>query len=117
MPEFLVSSTTGRDERFYAKAIVSTRNFKYKKNIFKKMLKYVRMEVPKNAETRCRNSVITKLNIDSPIPTSFSHVTACSMVCHTVCHVLYQAMLEMASIPIVFMVLVINCNCRYLCRS
>ena len=63
MPEFLVSSTTGRDERFYAKAIVSTRNFKYKKNIFKKMLKYVRMEVPKNAEIRCRNSVITKLNI------------------------------------------------------
>ena len=32
------------------------------------------MEVPKSTETRCRDSRITKLNIHSPIPTSFSHV-------------------------------------------
>ena len=61
------------------------------------------MEVPKSTQTRCRDSRITKLNIHSPIPTSFSHVTACSTVAliYTVCHVLYQAALELPSIPIV----------------
>ena len=50
------------------------------------------------------------LNIHSPIPTSFSHVTACSMVVliYTVCHVLYQAAVELPSIPIVFIALVIK---------
>ena len=38
------------------------------------------MEVPKSTETRCRDSRIAKLNIHSPSPTSFSHVTACSTV-------------------------------------
>ena len=67
------------------------------------------MEVPKSTETRCRDSRITKLNIHSPIPTSFSHVTACTVaLIYTVCHVLYQAVLELPSIPIVFIALVIK---------
>ena len=37
-------------------------------------LKDVGMEIPKSTQTRCRDSRITKLNIHSPIPTSFSHV-------------------------------------------
>ena len=49
-----------------------------KKKHFQKMKKNVGMEVPKSTQTRCRDSRITKLNIHSPIPTSFSHVTACS---------------------------------------
>ena len=79
------------------------------KKHFQKM-KDVGMEVPKSTQTRCRDSRITKLNIHSPIPTSFSHVTACSTVAliYTVCHVLYQAALELPSIPIVFIALVIK---------
>ena len=62
------------------------------------------MEVPKSTQTRCRDSRITKLNIHSPIPTSFSHVT----LIYTVCPSLYQAALELPSIPIVFIALVIK---------
>ena len=65
------------------------------------------MEVPKSAETRCRDSIITKLNIYSPIPTSFSHVTACSTVA-LIYIVSHQAVLEMPSIPIVVIALVIK---------
>ena len=70
--------------------------YEYKKNIFKKIHKDVGMEMPKNIQTRCRDSINTKLNIHSPIPTS-----ACSTVAlvYTICHVLYQAVLEMSSIP------------------
>ena len=59
--------------------------YKYKKTFSKS----VGMEVPKSTETRCRDSRITKLNIHSLIPTSFSHITAGSAVAliYTVCHV------------------------------
>ena len=77
------------------------------------------MEVPKSTQTRCRDSRITKLNIHSPIPTSFSHVTACSTVAliYTVCHVLYQAALELTSIPIVFIALVIKLELFMTCEK
>ena len=32
--------------------------------------------MPKSQQKRCRDSLNTKLNVHSPIPTSFSHVTA-----------------------------------------
>ena len=80
--------------------IISTKKY------FQKMYKDVGKEVSKR---RCRDSIITKLIIHSSIPTFFSHVTACSTLAliYTVYHVLYQAVLEMSSIPIVFIALVI----------
>ena len=37
-------------------------------------LRDVGMEVQKTIQTRCRDSINTKFNIHSPIPTSFLHV-------------------------------------------
>ena len=39
----------------------------------------LRDEVPKSKQTRCRDSLSTKLNVHSPIPTSVSHVTATAL--------------------------------------
>ena len=44
-----------------------------------KKFKRCRDEVPKSKQTRCRDSLNTKLNVHSPIPTSFSHVTATAL--------------------------------------
>ena len=52
--------------------------------------KRCRDEVPKSKQTRCRDSLSTKLNVHSPIPTSFSHVTA---TCSTVGHYQYNIIL------------------------
>ena len=51
------------------------RTYKSIKKI-QKNLRRCRDEVPKSKQTRCRDSRNTKLNVHSPIPTSFSHVTA-----------------------------------------
>ena len=57
---------------------VSTSNNKSIKK-FQKNFKRCRDEVPKSKQTRCRDSLSTKLNVHSPIPTSFSHVTATAL--------------------------------------
>ena len=49
---------------------------------FQKNFKRCRDEVPKSKQTRCRDSLNTKLNVHSPIPTSFSHVN-CTI--HRIC--------------------------------
>ena len=41
---------------------------------FQFFFKRCRDEVPKSKQTRCRDSLSTKLNVHSPIPTSFSHI-------------------------------------------
>ena len=84
-------------------------HYKYKKT-FSKNVQRCRDESTKKHSNKVRDTRITKLNIHSHFPTSLSHVTACSTVAliYTVCHMLYQAVLELPFIPIVFIALVIK---------